>query len=146
MNFAKNKLAKRRHRLFRRQRGLCHWCGCQCIEPGLMDGQKGLKPNHATLDHLDDRWSMERGQHGGSIERTVMACHKCNQRRNEERLAALAKEEIQRRCNRQTTQQIVNNGTRHERPTSNGAENHHGHEGEGCAGGIPAAPARDAIA
>lgn len=49
----------------------------------VIDGGN-LPPDAATLDHLDDRWSPERGMHPGE-RRRVAACRECNERRSNER-------------------------------------------------------------
>ena len=54
---------------------------------------------HGTLDHLDDRYSPERGKSRGE-RRIVMACWKCNNERNIARQAALPKAVLHEKCGR----------------------------------------------
>jgi len=70
------------------QKGLCHWCGTFCLlpyHPGYL-GHKGYPGRlSATLDHLYSRLNPKRTQRGlGVVVRYVMACQRCNQRRNQE--------------------------------------------------------------
>lgn len=53
----------------------------------------------ATLDHLDDRFSPQRGTfENKGEERTVLACAECNERRGAERVASMPKELIWQKC------------------------------------------------
>jgi len=78
----------------------CHWCGepTFLIEYPPVDNFK-IGPQHpkmATIDHLHSRYDSERGKHKGEIQ-TVLACHACNDKRNEKEQAAVPKEELTRR-------------------------------------------------
>ena len=84
------KTTERKHRriqkLFERQDGRCFYCKCKMI---LQDRRRPFKkppPNMATLEHLDDRFSQKRGSFTNkNVERTVLACLKCNNSRGAER-------------------------------------------------------------
>jgi hypothetical protein len=54
-------------------------------------------PWFATLEHLDDKWSEERGKHSGEY-RVVLACWKCNNQRNTNRELNVPIEERRRRA------------------------------------------------
>lgn len=59
-----------------RQGGLCYYCG-RPMRP-MPNGHTGHLPADAfTFEHLDSRYSDERGQHGSEY-RVVGACNKCN--------------------------------------------------------------------
>lgn len=83
---------KQRLALFKRQRGLCHWCkGKMFIRP---DGRsKGTREDAATIDHLHPRGHPERGKHGNEFTH-VLACKKCNGERNSDFMATLDKEKL----------------------------------------------------
>lgn len=69
---------KRRRRNLHRRDPRCHWCGNDTV---LMEGHiKYPPPNMATLDHLDDRFDVNRGSYAHA-ERTVLACVACNNAR-----------------------------------------------------------------
>ena len=71
----------KRLKLFYEQQGRCYWCGCEMISPEFYDQSKAPQPdNLATLDHLDNKLSNERGKHHGE-KRRIAACRKCNQQR-----------------------------------------------------------------
>lgn len=67
----------KRKRLWRKQGGKCHYCGTATVEPS----SGGAADDWATLDHLVPM--SEGGSHDES--NLVMACYRCNQRRNDER-------------------------------------------------------------
>lgn len=70
-----DKRRKQRIGLFLKQKGKCHWCQCEML---LAYGHLKKQPaNLATIDHLDDRFSPERGKHYGEYRR-VLACAQCN--------------------------------------------------------------------
>lgn len=58
----------------------CHWCGT----PTVLEAPSAASPDLATIDHLVDR--VEAHELGISRaernERAVLACQRCNQRRN----------------------------------------------------------------
>lgn len=75
--------ARKRERLMKMQGGRCYYCRCEMtILPPTHKGR--LPDDAATFEHLDDRYSPERGRHYGEI-RVVLACNKCNFERNRER-------------------------------------------------------------
>lgn len=77
----------KRAKLWREHNGRCHWCPrvTQLLRRGPREGQPPL--DMATIDHLDDRFSPERGRHPGK-RRQVLACWECNNRRARESEAA----------------------------------------------------------
>lgn len=91
-------LRRRKRRLFERQEGRCFWCHCT-MDFGVHRLGRYMPPNLATIDHLDDRFSPERGRHAGE-QRTVLACWKCNNDRSIKRHAEIPKEELRRRSGR----------------------------------------------
>ena len=72
------KRREKRERLYASQDGECYWCGCEMIL-GPFEPKTGKRPpaNLATFEHLDDKFSSERGQYTGEA-RVVLACNKCN--------------------------------------------------------------------
>lgn len=74
----------KRLRLFKRQHGRCCYCNELMVIVDAGPKQKIYPPNMATFEHLDDRYSLERGQHSGE-RRILLACRRCNWRRNQER-------------------------------------------------------------
>lgn len=72
--------------LYRRQKGLCYYC--QRFMRLMKWGREyGACPHDlATIEHLDSRYSPERGQHAGEF-RKVLACWKCNNDKNREEQA-----------------------------------------------------------
>lgn len=76
---------RQRRALFKRQGGLCYYCN----QPMALieEHQKHPSPWTATFEHLDDRWSNERGCHPREY-RIVLACLRCNGDRNTARQAA----------------------------------------------------------
>lgn len=76
---------KRRLRLFKQQKGLCHWCGKQCR---LINGGKWM----FTVDHLIHRMDPIRKTPGWQRQqRTVGACVGCNRRRGDQDQARFSK-------------------------------------------------------
>lgn len=57
----------------------CHWCGCETVINNRLDNGS-QKDNAATLDHLFSNLDLRRLLKGGN--KLVLACYKCNQRRN----------------------------------------------------------------
>lgn len=86
--------------LWQEQAGLCHWCG-EAISLYFDPPPSGrpMPTDTATFDHLDDRFSTQRGKHPGKI-RTVLACLPCNNRRGVVSQAAQPIEELHRRASR----------------------------------------------
>ncbi len=83
--------------LLNRQRGRCHWCDCEMIFRFRKGG--AAWPNEVTLEHLDDRYSADRGNYPGQF-RVVAACWKCNSDRGKAHETAQPIEELQRRSMR----------------------------------------------
>lgn len=87
---AQNKKAQERRQklaLFERQNGLCFYCKQHMILSFAPPTHAKENPRRATLEHLDHRWSPDRGRHSGEYRR-VLACHECNGKRGAEYLAA----------------------------------------------------------
>lgn len=84
-------------RLFAEQQGRCHYCmvGMELTFHEVKHPWNTL----ATLEHLDDRFSEERGQHGGE-RRVVLACMQCNHQRGTASQQQQTKEELWRRSGR----------------------------------------------
>lgn len=95
-----NSVKKRakRDRLFSEQEGKCFYCKCQMIK---VDGKHfGTNPpNLATFEHLDGRFSKERGLHQGE-RRVVLACHSCNQQKGREQEVSIEVLELRIRSRR----------------------------------------------
>lgn len=91
-------------RLHRRFDGICHWCGQVTLLLPPVAKRKKLPPLMATRDHLDDRFSPERGRQPGTY-RVVLACLKCNNERGAASQAAQPIEELQRRAQRKPLQE-----------------------------------------
>lgn len=86
-----------RRKLFEKQDGLCWWCK----EPmQLIENMRGGRhpPRMATLEHLDDRFSPNRGRFPAGERRIVLACAKCNWEKGVESQAAQPIEELHRRA------------------------------------------------
>lgn len=90
-------LRRQREVLYQLQGGRCYWCGVFMTLP-VYPPEPGRRPppNEATIDHLDSRYSPERGRHAGEYRR-VAACVDCNGRRAAAEQAALPREEQWRR-------------------------------------------------
>jgi len=76
---------------FRRQNGLCWWCGELAVLLLLVPPKYRWKGNEATIEHLDSRLSGERGTKSGQ-RRRVMAHSKCNEERAKQETALLPAE------------------------------------------------------
>lgn len=105
--------AKRRQvqGLYNRQRGLCYWCKQLMVlfDPTKIRRQRPLPFNLATIDHLDDRFSSERGKHGGEPRR-VLACKKCNEVRGRMSELMQPKEVLHARAGRRKQQDSETEG------------------------------------
>lgn len=95
---AREKKKKQRALLFVRQEGKCHWCSCDMVLMYTADPKFHPK-NLCTVDHLDDRYSPERGAHQGEFRR-VAACGECNFKRAQKSESEVPIEELHRRSNR----------------------------------------------
>lgn len=95
---------------FARQGGKCWWCGKAInIIADLTPGYR-IKPDDATLEHLDSRLNPMRGQVEG--QRRVVACSQCNQARGAAELKALP-QEVQA-CRAQWQHQKVSYATKYD--------------------------------
>ena len=94
-----SKRAEKKWALFRLQGGRCYYCKCKMVFWDHHKRHETLPPNYATFEHLDDRYSPDRGQRFGEY-RIVLACSECNNRRAEERTAELSKSELWARSGR----------------------------------------------
>lgn len=69
--------ARKRRRLrpilYRRQGGTCFWCGVSL----LLVTQPQERWRYATIDHIDEKDSPNKGKHSGK-RRKVLACGPCN--------------------------------------------------------------------
>lgn len=64
--------------LYHRQGGLCYYCG-RFMRFMKWLSQYGRQPiDLATIEHLDSRYSADRGKRAGEFRR-VLACYECNQ-------------------------------------------------------------------
>lgn len=63
----------------------CRWCGRLTIL-WAYKVHATMPDNAATVDHLDSRFSNERGAHSGKTRR-LLACYRCNQSRCDADLA-----------------------------------------------------------
>lgn len=74
----------------------CHWCGILTV---LIDNGNGLKKhpdNMATIDHVKSRYDKTRRKNNV----WVLACRKCNQKRNNEETKSIPLEELRERAKR----------------------------------------------
>src|ERR1700747_791148 len=74
-----------RLRHYIKQDGKCYWCGCKMRMgwDGSIVGK--LKKNHATIDHIHQRNDPKRQiERNNGFVRKVLACYRCNQRRQRE--------------------------------------------------------------
>jgi hypothetical protein len=87
-----------RQELMRRHDMICHWCGCTCIYfPMPVKGKQPKQPdNYATIDHYYGRLDPRRTAETKWL--TVLACHKCNQRRGQEDELKLPIEKLRERA------------------------------------------------
>lgn len=115
----------KRDRLMRKQSGLCYYCRCKMIV--MPPTHRGRLPDDAaTIEHLDDRYSPERGKHFGEY-RIVLACNRCNNERNKAREKEVGAAELTRwakhgldrkRILRLTGHLLPRNPHAHEQPRS----------------------------
>lgn len=84
--------------IWERQGGKCYWCARE-IFLRFRSGGGAAFPDEATLDHLDDKFSEERGQHPTEFRR-VVACNDCNERRGREAQERAGIDELRRRSGR----------------------------------------------
>lgn len=98
MALTAEKKRRQRYALWRMQKGRCHWCGCEMVKEWDHKDHESPPKNLATFDHLDDRFSPDRGSYGyGSQWRRVLACWLCNFERGRQSQAEQPIEELHRR-------------------------------------------------
>lgn len=85
--------------IFRKQRGLCIYCHKPMRIVGQLKRRERTPDDAATFEHLDDKYSPDRGKRYGEY-RVVLACNACNNKRSAERTAALSKAELWERSGR----------------------------------------------
>lgn len=84
---------RQRKALYDLQGGRCYYCEIRMYLPHDGKFKPGCRRLDAcTLEHLDDKYSPERGKHRGEFRR-VAACAHCNERRSTERTAELTREQ-----------------------------------------------------
>lgn len=83
-------LRHKRRRLYKEQGGACYYCKGRMV---LVERQPGdsnrCRRNEATIEHLDPRYSPERGKRGGE-QRQVLACMGCNTERSRKDILAMS--------------------------------------------------------
>jgi hypothetical protein len=89
------RLWHKRQRFYKEQNGCCYYCR-EAMVIYKPDGSGLIPDNFATFEHLDDRYSPERGKHPGK-RRIFLACLKCNAKKAKEREREVGIEEIRRR-------------------------------------------------
>lgn len=89
-------LQSQRDRLLLKQKGRCYYCKQPMLRRWEHRNHVPVPDNLATLEHLDSRWSPERGVHPFK-KRHVAACRKCNNDRAIEEGKNAGLEELRRR-------------------------------------------------
>lgn len=79
MRHSKTRYLRNRRRKLWEEYPYCRFCSVLTVLPEDCPPGKA-PPNQATIEHLDSRYSPERGKMAG--ERTTLACWKCNNTRN----------------------------------------------------------------
>jgi hypothetical protein len=90
--------SQKRRELCERQRWRCWYCNktMRWVDYAAhFEQRQPLPRDAATIEHLDDRFSPERGKHSGE-RRQVAACHGCNNRRARERVITCGRSQQQR--------------------------------------------------
>ncbi len=89
----KSKKERRLALMFRKQKGLCYYCGKAMVmtNPDLRNQPRSV----ATIEHLIDRYERPHGKH--AVSDTVAACWKCNNQKNAERQKEIPIEERRRK-------------------------------------------------
>lgn len=97
----RNKNKRKRRRLLRlwQADNKCHWCRVETVLFLLGRYQK-MPDNYATIDHLKSRFDPERQVNPSYEERTVLACNKCNFKRNLEETKSRPIEELWERSSK----------------------------------------------
>jgi len=90
--------------LFNYQGGKCYWCGVGMVLPRHEPPKRHRPVNSllCTLEHMDSKYSLERGKHHGE-KRNVAACWGCNNTRAREEELAIPVEIRQQRSGRHKT-------------------------------------------
>lgn len=81
--------------LWNHQKGRCYYCDCETVLRFRENGGAAW-PNEATMEHLDHRFSEDRGQRDGDFRR-VMACNQCNHERGRHAEQQAGIDELRRR-------------------------------------------------
>src|SRR6266566_1043596 len=87
---------KNRREKLLKESPFCHWCEVE-VTNVWPEGNKKPPANLATLDHVYDKWQpeeRERAWRNNDEKRTVLACYRCNQRRNDERMKEIPKDAV----------------------------------------------------
>lgn len=74
----------------------CFWCGIE-VTNEWPEGRIKPPANLATLDHVYDKWmpkEREEAWKNGDDKRRVLACYRCNQRRNNDRMKEIPKSAV----------------------------------------------------
>ena len=74
----------------------CFWCGCE-VTNEWPEGRIKPPADLATLDHVYDKWQAEEREaawRNGDDSRRVLACYRCNQRRNNDRMKEIPKSAV----------------------------------------------------
>jgi len=93
-----NAVHRQRAQLFFRQKGKCHYCGCDMVLMWRIPPYF-RPPNLCTVEHLNDRNGGPRPDLQGEFLR-VAACNQCNFERGAESQARQPIEELHRRSRR----------------------------------------------
>ena len=100
-NKHRERIKRVRAMLFKKQGGLCHWCGVEMRIEGYEPKRGPPDPLLCTLDHLYDRYHpLRHCKHYRGERRYVAACWACNNRRSAEATAALSVQELRDRANK----------------------------------------------
>lgn len=96
---------RRRERLFQECGGICPMCSQPMVLPRRSNPYDGLFPNSATIDHLNDRYDLEKRlapqtpeEIKANLGRTRVICRRCNMGLADEKTRQLPLWEKWRRC------------------------------------------------
>lgn len=104
---SRDRYKKQRQALYERQNGRCYYCQIKMYLPRDGAFNPGCRRMDAcTLEHLDDKYSCERGKHQGEFRR-VAACRWCNEDREKRRTAELSREELWARSGRRPEELVT---------------------------------------
>lgn len=73
----KDRLVKRKVRIFNKQKGLCHWCNKPMLLLFGEEANQCQSPRRFTADHIYPRGDSRRQTIGGRVG----ACYECNHNR-----------------------------------------------------------------